>query len=224
MNKTVKIISGILITLLILILSGVIEMEIASLIGSIPSGLGSQIAILSFSSILIFFFHQKGIINFNISKVNIKQIIYPILLTVFLLVIREFISIALGNEEHPSVDSMSKIQLFFVIVILASLSEELLFRGFLQNMLEPIKNYGINILKIKLSLPVIISGLLFGLMHFGIISMGASFNFVIQIVIFAMIMGMIAGYFQEKYNNFTHAFIVHMTANLSGLMLSIIIS
>lgn len=224
MNKTVKIISGILITLLILISSSVFEMEIASIIGIIPSGLGSQIAILFFSSILIFFFNKKGIINFNIRKVNTKQIVYPILIIVFLLIIREFVSMALGNEEHPAVDSMSKIQLFFIIVILASLSEELLFRGFLQNMLEPVKSFGIKILKIKLSLPVIISGILFGLIHFGIISTGASFNFAIQIVIFAMIMGMIAGYFQEKYNNFTHAIIVHMTANFTGLLLSMIIS
>ncbi len=59
-------------------------------------------------------------------------------------------------------------------------------------------------------------------MHFALIGTGASFNFVIQIVISGMFLGMIAGYFQEKYNNFTIAFIVHMTANLSGMLLSMI--
>lgn len=37
---------------------------------------------------------------------------------------------------------------------------------------------------------------------------------VIHIVIFGIILGMIAGYFQEKHNNFTFAFIIHMTANI----------
>ena len=59
-------------------------------------------------------------------------------------------------------------------------------------------------------------------MHFALIGTGASFNFVIQIVISGMFLGIIAGYFQEKHNNFTYAFIVHLTANLSGLLLSLI--
>ena len=88
-------------------------------------------------------------------------------------------------------------------------------------MLSPIKSYGISLFNIRLSLPVIISGILFGLMHFAIIATGASFSFVIQIVISGMFLGMIAGYYQEKYNNFTFAFIVHLTANLAGLLLSL---
>jgi membrane protease YdiL (CAAX protease family) len=69
---------------------------------------------------------------------------------------------------------------------------------------------------------VIIGGILFGLMHFGMMSMGASFDFVIQVVITATIIGMIAGYYQEKYNNFSYAVIVHVTSNLTGLLISII--
>ena len=89
-------------------------------------------------------------------------------------------------------------------------------------MLYPIKSYGINFFRSRLSLPVIISGILFGLMHFALIGTGASFSFTIRIVIFGMFLGMIAGYFQEKHNNFTFAFIVHMTANLCGLILSVV--
>lgn len=223
MNKTVKIILGFFVTIFILMLSSTFEVKITSIFNFIPSGLTSQIVILTFSSILIYFFNKKGIINFNIGKVTIKQIIPPILLTVLLLIIAEFIfSRVLGNanEEHFT-SAMSGIQIVFIVVILASISEELLFRGFLQNILEPIKSYGIKILNLKLSLPVIISGILFGLIHFGIITTGGSFNFAIKIVLSAIIMGMIAGYFQEKYNNFLFAIIVHMTANISGVLLSI---
>jgi len=220
MNKKWKIFLGIFITFIVLVLSSGFEISIKSNIDSIPMGVGSQIGILIISILLIFIFSKKRIIEFNFRKVKLQQLILPIGLTVFLLIISQLIPMVLGNEEHPAAVSMSIVQQLIFIVVLASLGEELLFRGFLQNMLNPIKSYGINLYKIRLSLPVIISGILFGLMHFALIGTGASFRFVIQIVIFGIFLGMIAGYFQEKHNNFTYAFIVHMTANLSGLIIS----
>ena len=222
MNKILKIFLGILITLIVLALSGGIEITIKSIIDSIPMGVCSQVGILIISILLIFLFSKKRIIEFNIGKVKIQQLIRPIGLTIFLLILRQLIPMVMENEGHPVAVSMSISQQLIFIVVLASLSEELLFRGFLQNMLNPIKSYGINFFNTRLSLPVIISGILFGLMHFAMIGTGASFSFVIQIVISGIFLGMIAGYFQEKHNNFTFAFIVHMTANLGGLILSMV--
>jgi len=222
MNKKLKIFSGIFITFIVLVLSGGFEFLIKSNIDSFPDGAGCQIGILIISILLIFIFSKKRIIEFYFRKVKFKQLVLPIGLTIFLIIINQLISVISGCEEHPATSSMSILQRLIFIVILASLSEELLFRGFLQNMLNPIKSYGINLYKIRLSLPVIISGFLFGLMHFALIETGANFNFVIQIGIFGIILGMIAGYFQEKHNNFTFAFIIHMTANICELLLSII--
>ncbi len=222
MNKTFKIFLGIFITFIVLVLSSGFEISIKSIIDSIPNGVGSQIGILIISILLIIIFSKKRIIEFNFGKVKLQQLIFPIGLTVLLSIISQLVPIVLRNEVNPVAVSMSIVQRLFFIVVLASLGEELLFRGFLQNMLNPIKSYGINLFKSRLSLPVIISGILFGLMHFALIGTGASFNFALQIVIFGMFIGMIAGYFQEKYNNFNYAFIVHMTANLSGLILSVI--
>ena len=222
MNKTLKISLGIIITFIVLVLSGGMEMTIQSITNLIPMGVSSQIGIFIFSVLLIFIFSKKKIIEFNIGKVKIKQLIRPVGLVVVLILLKQLIPEVLENEEHPVAVSMSIIQHLLFIVILASLSEELLFRGFLQNMLSPIKSYGIFLFKTRISLPVIISGILFGLMHFAMIATGASFSFVLQIVIFGMFLGIIAGYYQEKYNNFTFAFIVHTTANLSGLILSVL--
>ena len=224
MNKTLKVFLGIILTFLVLILSGVFEMSIKPIISSIPMGVGSQVGILVISIFLILLFSNKQIIEFNFGKVKLEHLILPIGLTVFLIIIRQLFSLILGNEEHPTTLSMSILQQIVFIVVLASLGEELLFRGFLQNMLNPIKSYGINLFKsrLRLSLPVIISGILFGLMHFALIGTGASFNIVIQIVISGMLLGIIAGYFQEKHNNFAYAFIIHITANLSGLLLTLI--
>ncbi|MCD6246028.1 CPBP family intramembrane metalloprotease [candidate division WOR-3 bacterium] len=223
MNKILKMFLGIFVTFLVLMISGGIEITLKSLSISIPEGVGSQFGILIISILLIFLFSRKQIIKFNISKLKIRQLIYPIGLTVLLSILIYLFSMIVGNENHPSATSMSVLQQLIFIVFFASLSEELLFRGFLQNMLEPIRSCGINISNIRLSLPVIISGVLFGIMHFALVSTGASFSLVIQIVVFAMLLGMIAGFFQEKHNNFTFAFIVHMTANLSGLILSIVL-
>jgi membrane protease YdiL (CAAX protease family) len=222
MSKILKIFLGIFITFIVLVLSSGFEILIKSNIDSIPTGVSSQIGILIISILLIYIYSKKRIIEFNFKKVKLQQLILPVGLTVFLLIIRQLIPMVLENEVHPAVVSMSIVQQLLFIVVLASLGEELLFRGFLQNMLNPIKSYGINLYKLVLSLPVIISGILFGLMHFALIGTGASFRFVIQIVIFGTFLGIIAGYFQEKHNNFTYAFIVHMTANLSGLILSML--
>jgi len=221
MNKC-RILFGVFITLLVLVFSSGVEMIVKSALNSIPAGVSSQVAILVFSTFLILLLSRKKIIEFNIDKIRIKQIIFPIALTVLLLIFSQFFSILFRSEDHPITESMSVFQQLVFIGILASLSEELLFRGFLQSFLTPLRSFGIPFLKTKITLPVTISGTLFGLMHFALIGTGASFNFVIQIVIFGILMGMLAGYFQEKHNNFIFAFIVHMTANLTSLLLSTI--
>jgi membrane protease YdiL (CAAX protease family) len=119
---------------------------------------------------------------------------------------------------------MSRLQIFFMAILLAPLSEELLFRGFLQNMLAPLKSISIQLFKIKLTLPVLISGILFGLIHFSLLATGSSFNFTLVTVIAALIIGLAAGYFQEKHHAFLIAVIIHMTANISGMILDLIIT
>ncbi len=161
-------------------------------------------------------------ITFSVEKPNNNQLFYSIGITLLLIVIRQLFSSSLDLEEHPVETSMSITQQLLFIVILASLSEELLFRGFLQNILSPLKSYGIRLFNLRLSAPVLVSGGLFGLIHFALVSTGASLTFVILIVLSAIVVGLIAGYFQEKNNNFSYAFIVHLTANLAGLIISIL--
>jgi membrane protease YdiL (CAAX protease family) len=201
MKDTGKIILGITITIIILMLSGALGIKFNSIIDSLPSGFTNQLVIFLFSSILIFIFNKKGIIDFNIKKISLKQVITPILIVVIFLTIVELIFQQLfdsSNKHTGNIPTLSITEQFFTVVLFASISEELLFRGFLQNMLAPIKTYGINLFKIKLSLPVIISGILFGIIHFALMSFGASFPYTLTIVLSAIVLGMIAGYFQEK--------------------------
>jgi len=217
MKKPVQIIAGICITFLILIVSSICEMQTAAVSAPVPSGLTSQIVFLLASGVLILIFNKKGMVHFRIRKLKVNQLIFPVLLTFLLMLVREAVSLKLMIETHPAA-SMPALQLILIVVILASVSEELLFRGFLQNMLEPLKKIRIKLYKAALSLPVIISGLFFGIIHMGILSTGASIQYAVQLVVFAMILGMIAGYYQEKHENFLYAVLVHMTANVCGLI------
>ena len=73
-----------------------------------------------------------------------------------------------------------------------------------------------------MSLSVILSGILFGLIHFAMLQTDASIDLVIQVVISAVFLGIIAGYYQEKYANFSYALIVHISGNMFGLILSLL--
>jgi len=42
--------------------------------------------------------------------------------------------------------------------------------------------------------------------------------FLIRMVLFTSVVGLIAGYYQEKYDNHAYAIMVHMAGNLMGLI------
>lgn len=113
---------------------------------------------------------------------------------------------------------MSIMQIFIFVFIYASIAEEMLYRGFLQNILHPLKKIGIRFLKRKISLPVLIAAFMFGLSHLILLSSGKSVFFVLGIVISSSILGTIAGYYQEKHNNTAYSILVHMSGNLVGLI------
>jgi membrane protease YdiL (CAAX protease family) len=109
-------------------------------------------------------------------------------------------------------------QVFLFVFISASVAEEMLFRGFLMNFLKPLETQGVSIFKIKLSVPVIVSAIAFGMAHLVLLSTEVSVLFVIRIVIFTTCLGLIAGYYHEKYNNHAYAILVHMSGNLLAVL------
>lgn len=146
----------------------------------------------------------------------LSAIIVNILLTVIT-------RMAGGNiEAHPLMAASTPLQTFLFIFIYASIAEELLLRGFLQNVLSPLHDQGIRFFKVRLSLPVILSAVVFGLIHLILLTADAGGLLVVRIVIFTTVLGLFAGYYQEKYNNFSYAVIVHMAGNLMGLVSALI--
>ena len=98
-----------------------------------------------------------------------------------------------------------------------------MFRGFLLNMLEPLKSKGIKLFRIKLNVSVLISGVLFGMGHLLILTTGADLPFVFRILFFTTIVGIMNGYLQEKYENNTLVpIIAHITVNTIGFLISLL--
>jgi membrane protease YdiL (CAAX protease family) len=118
---------------------------------------------------------------------------------------------------------MSSLQFFLFVFFYASISEELLFRGFSQNFFRPLNTIQLNIGKnVYISLTVVLSGASFGLGHLILLSTKTSGSIIFRIEIITWIGGIIAGYFQEKHQNILPAIVVHITLNLPDLIIRFI--
>ena len=119
------------------------------------------------------------------------------------------------KEVHPLLKQLSGWEIFIYVFILASIAEELLFRGYLLNALSKLDITYIG----KLKLSVLISALAFACLHLGLLRAGATPKFVAVIFIFTLSIGLIAGYFQKKYdNNVAYAILAHMGANFISIL------
>lgn len=184
--------------------------------------------ILLLSIVLIVAF--RGQVNFRIAMPSFKQIWKP-----FLISFLTTLAVNLGTgiltlifigraEAHPAFVGTSVLQFVLFILILTPIAEELLFRGFLQNYLKPLGNRGIKLFGRRISLPVLIAALAFSLCHLGLLASGMGAIFMIRTLVFTFILGTIAGYYQEKYDNIVPAIVVHMAGNLLGLFSVIIMN
>ena len=167
----------------------------------------------------------KKHVNYKISLPKFKKALRPILFgllaAIVVNIIMSIIEKTLGVKEiesHSAHSAMSLLQFFIFIFICTPIAEEVLFRGFLQNILKPLKVKGIKIIKKHVSVPVLISAMAFGLVHLIVITSGSGTLFVIRSVVFATTIGLIAGYYQEKYDNNAYAITVHMAGNFVALV------
>jgi membrane protease YdiL (CAAX protease family) len=231
MNKTVNLISGIFLTIIIFGL-GAIAPRIFHINSEFISGsFLTHTTMLMFSLIAIYIFTKNGTLKFQFQKVKFKYYIYGILITIPAIIKANIIAVilikAFGFQLDPSGDgftpiaNMSTLQIFLFIFLYASICEEFLFRGFTQNFFEPLKSTGIRISKnIFISMPVLLSGVLFGLAHLILLTTNTSGPIIFRVVIMTTIVGFVAGYFQERHKSILPAIIIHMTANLPALIMS----
>ncbi len=228
MNNKQRIIYGIIITFVVFTMGISSRWLLKYLLGSPAHFSLSHSTMLILSLIVISIF--KGEVNYKISFPKFKRIFKPIIFAILAMIITNSIMLSITKllgakpEEHFAIKTMTPMQIFIFIFIYASIVEEVLFRGFLMNFLSPLKTKKITILKRNISLPVILAAFLFGLSHLILITSGAGIFFLIRVVVFTTTLGIVAGYYQEKYDNNIYAIITHMSANFVGFMGSLLMS
>ena len=119
-------------------------------------------------------------------------------------------------ETHPALAGSSFIRTVFTVWIVASTSEEVVHRGLIQSFLKPLGVYGLNLGRIRLSLPVIVAAVIFGVLHIMLVTLGADSRLVGGIVGMAIVLGLVAGYYREKTGSLVPAVLVHMLFNIYG--------
>ena len=127
-----------------------------------------------------------------------------------------------ASDEFIPTKDFSLIEQIAYIWIWASICEEIFTRGLIQGFLSPLKHIGIKISKYFISLPVIVGAIFFGTMHLMLLTVGVDTFMVLNIVIFGIILGLIAGYHKEKSNSLVPAILVHFCFNVGGSFLQIV--
>jgi membrane protease YdiL (CAAX protease family) len=222
MKNNRRIIYGLILTIIAFLLAQLAGRTIQLNVDFLPYSFVTHSAMLVLAIVLICSF--KKYVNYKIACPKFKKIWKPALFGFLSAVIVNGLLGAIGEacgieqEAHFAFDVMSPLQVFLFIFILASVAEETLFRGFLQNLLKPLSDKKIKLFKRNLTLPVFIAAIAFSLAHLILITSDAGAYFIFRTLAFTFVLGLIAGYYQEKYDNNAYAIIVHMSGNFMGLV------
>ena len=100
-------------------------------------------------------------------------------------------------------------------IIIGPIAEEIVFRGFIQTVL------GITFAKYKRHkifwLPIIITSIIFGLLHFTAIKR-VNIQQTLGVVVMAVVLGLLSGYFKEKYKSLVPSINMHIATNFGALI------
>lgn len=175
-------------------------------------------------SIIIMLVAGKGKLaryGFRLAKnVQLKQII---LWGLGLGIISTLSESSLPGKESIVPGELTFLQMVVFIWLYASICEEVFVRGLIQSSLSRLAKYGFMVWKKRISLPVLISALLFGLVHLVQSAMGAGGYQVLSTVLFAFVLGLVAGYQREKTGSLVPAILAHMFANAGGSLTGYVI-
>ena len=108
----------------------------------------------------------------------------------------------------------------FNVWIVASFCEEAFYRGMFQGLLRGWERFGFRLSGLRVSLPVFLSGLLFGLGHLCLLgNPRMPTEIVLVIVGDCMLVGWICAYFRERTGSLWPAWSAHVIANVVGMVL-----
>lgn len=206
-----------------------ISRSLRELYSWIGSGDITQFAFLIISLVLMRIFGKGNWSMFGFKGVRIRQLTRPVIVTAIiegaLFILGMVVMSILGGppQEADGPDIMSgMLKMIISVWVIASTIEEIFYRGLVQSLLDPLKAYGFNLFSVRISLPVAVAGLMFGLGHLCLMRMFQGV-FLVQIIVSCTALGFIAGYFREKTGSLVPAIVAHMTANIVGWLIPTIL-
>ncbi len=235
MNNSLRLIAGVIFGAVIFLTALYVIPSIgfiSALTDNSPIGNGdiTQFTLLVISLILAYYLSGKNLSSYGFKITGFKFILKPILISI-LSVILFFIMMnimmavtGLKPDELGGTGLNKSIPNFLITVaLLASICEEIFYRGLIYGFLEPLKKYRFRFFKSYISLPVTVCALMFGLGHLCLLSK-MSYVIVISIIVSATLLGFIAGYYREKTGSILPAIAAHITFNLVAFGIPTIIT
>lgn len=191
----------------------------------------TQIVLLGSSLVLIMLFSRGDTSRFGIQRAAAKDVRRSVVLSAgacSTFVGFGMLCVALSGgspqaEPSPPMAAGGVLKLVVSVWVVASIAEELFFRGFLMGFLSPLKGYGFRILRLYLSVPVIVCAVGFALGHLPLLSVMDA-RMVAVIVANAAVLGFIAGYYREKSGSLIPAIGAHMTFNIVGAVVGSVVT
>jgi len=139
-----------------------------------------------------------------------------IVLAAELLISLAFLPFPKPGPDHFAAD-FTWWQTLIGVLIVASTLEEVVARGLVQTIVDPLRNHGLHIGRLNLSVPVLTGAVYFSAMHIPLLVMGIDTVQGIHILCSTFALGLIAGYFRESSGSLIPAVIAHMLANVYGM-------
>ncbi|MBU0519948.1 CPBP family intramembrane metalloprotease [bacterium] len=216
-----------LIVILILGLSGTIGMTTGELVSAGQAKeLTSAFFVLAsmlFLSLLIAVWLTKGKIGRFGFCWKSDHVMQAVVIGLIGGVIASIMGTALPGEEHGLLKDAAFWQVILLTWIWAAICEEALTRGVVIGYLAPFQGKGFKAFGMWISYPIIISAVFFSLMHINPVIMEMGLPRMFNIVFFAFVLSILAGYYREKTGSLLPAVLIHSMFNAGGTLVGYIL-
>ena len=182
------------------------------------SGIIGYLFIIIYIVVCLLLFHRNDfsdLLGLSTKGINGKIIVKAILSGFIVGLLSNIcMRLLLPKSVSPFIDS-NLIYFFLASLILAPIIEELMFRGYIQGIIQKI------IVKNNFYIPIIISAGLFAVSHFSFIFKMSVLQFIVSLF-FIFVVGCVCGFFRAKYNSIVPSILAHASSNIGAFMSTII--
>lgn len=196
------------------------------------TGLVSQGTFLIVSLALIAAFGRGDLGRYGLKTAQVRPVARAVAISALtmLVLMSPMILMALGGSqpsdetsEEPGFGPRGLPETVLFVWLIASACEEVFYRGLLQGFLSPLAAYGVRLRGVYLSVPVVLCAVLFGLGHLCLLGRVPG-PMLAAILVSTTTAGFVAGYYRERTGSLLPAVASHMTFNVVGTMVPLLLN